>query len=445
MAQDYQLLQSGVTTFGQLYGKINNLAEALRSAFSGNSFPLNPVAGQLCFRTDRTDSRNIPKLYIYTNVVTIGENGWVEIGEATQIGMEVIASRGTKPSLDQRLDVALNEDGTLKSTVQAYQSQWILPSLTFTYVDATTFKVNGNQTDIYTETRRLKINLNASIQYSEVVSSSYNSQQNETTVIIADAVLDNTLVNIEHSIISPISANGAITKQMLNIKVESNVIKIKEGSNWVSRVEDADKVDGYHASQTPTANTIPVANSSGKLDAGWLPEGNLNVNAVEFTSSGTWDVPSGVTKIIVFAIAGGGGGGHRGDFSSDTGGNGGTTSIVGSVSGVLLSLSGGTGGSPDSPGTGGACGTRFYGQIGGCGGNSIFGAGGTAGQNGVGYGSGGGGSGSGCGGGAGHFVNGIVLNVSPNETLTITIGAGGSGADDGGAGKSGFVRIIYFA
>jgi len=421
-------------------------------------------------------------------------------------------------------------DNLMNTSTTASPSQWILPSLTFTYVDSTTFTVNGDQTDIYAATRRLKINLTGSTQYSEVVSSSYNSEQNKTTITIADAVLTNKLVSVEHSIISPINANGAVTKKMLDIKVEDNVIKVKEGSNWISAVlnasnadmvdgfhasqtpkkhslpvanssgkldagwlpedvSNADMVDSFHASKTPTANTIPVANSSGKLDAGWLPEGKLNVNvdmvdgfhasktptantipvanssgkldagwlpnlevlmnlnAVEFTSSGTWDVPSGVTKIMVFAIAGGGGGGSQ---DGGTGGSGGTTSIVGSDSGVLLSLSGGTGGSYYSPGTGGAYGTLFSaltGDAGGCGGNSIFGAGGTPGQNGVGYGSGGGGSefDGGCGGGAGYFENGIVLNVSPNETLTITIGAGGSGAGGGGAGKSGFVRIIYFA
>jgi len=40
---------------------------------------------------------------------------------------------------------------------------------------------------------------------------------------------------------------------------------------------DVDKVDGYNASQTPQANTIPVAKSDGKLDAGWLPSSATGV------------------------------------------------------------------------------------------------------------------------------------------------------------------------
>lgn len=33
---------------------------------------------------------------------------------------------------------------------------------------------------------------------------------------------------------------------------------------------NADMVDSYHASPTPTASTIPVADSSGKLNSGWM-------------------------------------------------------------------------------------------------------------------------------------------------------------------------------
>ncbi|MEM4620948.1 MAG: hypothetical protein QW607_12150 [Desulfurococcaceae archaeon] len=36
------------------------------------------------------------------------------------------------------------------------------------------------------------------------------------------------------------------------------------------KAKDADKVDGYHASQTPSANTIPVANALGVIANAWL-------------------------------------------------------------------------------------------------------------------------------------------------------------------------------
>jgi hypothetical protein len=43
--------------------------------------------------------------------------------------------------------------------------------------------------------------------------------------------------------------------------------------NQLIQYLNADKVDGFNASQTPTPNTIPVALSTGKLDIGWLPDG----------------------------------------------------------------------------------------------------------------------------------------------------------------------------
>jgi hypothetical protein len=36
------------------------------------------------------------------------------------------------------------------------------------------------------------------------------------------------------------------------------------------KADNADTVDGYHASQTPTPNTIPVADANGKIDIGWV-------------------------------------------------------------------------------------------------------------------------------------------------------------------------------
>ena len=47
---------------------------------------------------------------------------------------------------------------------------------------------------------------------------------------------------------------------------------------------NADKVDGFDASQTPAPNTIPVADDSGKISIDWFPQGigsNLNADKVD--------------------------------------------------------------------------------------------------------------------------------------------------------------------
>jgi hypothetical protein len=49
-------------------------------------------------------------------------------------------------------------------------------------------------------------------------------------------------------------------------KISIDWIPLEIGSNL-----NADKVDGFHASQTPIANTIPVADNSGTLLPAWIP------------------------------------------------------------------------------------------------------------------------------------------------------------------------------
>ncbi len=99
---------------------------------------------------------------------------------------------------------------------------------------------------------------------------------------------------------------------------------------------NAATLNGYSASPTPTANTIPVAGSNGQIATGWLnasttptanqipvanASGVLNVSAltlltntrqtVVFTSNGSWTVPNGVTTIYVSGCGGGTGGGEN--------------------------------------------------------------------------------------------------------------------------------------
>lgn len=208
-------------TFGAHPDRLDTNFSALRSSFSGTSFPSapTPVNGQLCWRTDRgldvAGGGKTGRLYRYTGNTAVGENGWVVEEETSPLAAEISNARGTKLTLDQRLDVALNEDGTLKAGGSQYSSQWITPALTFTYLSTTTFKTNGNTTDIYLQYRRLKVNLNASNFFTEVVSSVYDGGQDETTITILDATLDNTLVSVEHAIISPISGNGAVSAKMI--------------------------------------------------------------------------------------------------------------------------------------------------------------------------------------------------------------------------------------
>jgi NADPH-dependent curcumin reductase CurA len=68
-------------------------------------------------------------------------------------------------------------------------------------------------------------------------------------------------------------------------------------------VKNADQVDGFHASQTPAANTIPVADANGKIADGWLsniPYVRAKMSADQSLSAGVW------TKIAFNTVAEGG-------------------------------------------------------------------------------------------------------------------------------------------
>jgi hypothetical protein len=271
--------QAGVTTLGQLYQIMRDHVAAATSNFSGTAFPSSPGAGQPCYRTDRLTTNGVPKLYIYTALPSFGESGWVEVSANSVIGEELVNARGTKPTLDQRLDVALNEDGTLKASTTLNPSQWYLPSLTFAYVSTTSFTVNGDQTDIYKQGRRIKINLSASVVYSEVVSATYGAPN--TTIQILDAVLDNTLVSVEHSLFLP-DWDG---KSAISPRMAGNRRVVSKSADYTTTLnDDAILMDASGAARTLTVLSA-VTLGAGRRQR--IYKNDTSVNAVDVVPSGT--------------------------------------------------------------------------------------------------------------------------------------------------------------
>lgn len=187
-----------------------------------------------------------------------------------------------------------------------------------------------------------------------------------------------------------------------------------------------------------------------------------------FTSSGTFTVPDGVTRVRVTVIGGGGAGGYNSTYASGGGGSGGRAikTITGLVPGATVAVTVGAGGvSPGTAGSGGNGGVSSFGAYcsasGGTGGGGGTGAANAGGGPGVGsggdlndygaYGTDGlqfgpGAPSTGCGGagggpGGGRGTSGFVTGVSANG-YGGGGGGGGSGAS-GGAGKSGLVIVEY--
>jgi len=211
MSQAFHVLTTTNTVYDDVARHNDNYA-ALKSSFSGTSFPASPMVGQECWRTDRgttTANGTTGKKYTYTGDTSLGDGGWVDSEATGFVQDEVVRARGTKLTLDERLDVSLNEDGTLRPLANM-GSEWVLPDVTFTKVTSTSFTTSGNTSDIYLAERRVKVNSD-SVGFTEVVSSSYDGAT--TTVVLKDAIIGNSLVSVEHSIISPFkdSSGGALS------------------------------------------------------------------------------------------------------------------------------------------------------------------------------------------------------------------------------------------
>ncbi|MCI4435903.1 MAG: hypothetical protein JHC33_03725 [Ignisphaera sp.] len=102
---------------------------------------------------------------------------------------------------------------------------------------------------------------------------SLNSQVNT----INSAFFDN---NPSHTILratyigSSAPTNPVSGTTWLDTSTSTPTLKVYDGSNWQamsgSNSGNATTLNGYSASQTPSANTIPVSLNTGKLDDGWL-------------------------------------------------------------------------------------------------------------------------------------------------------------------------------
>lgn len=98
-----------------------------------------------------------------------------------------------------------------------------------------------------------------------------------------DSVTTSKIAN--DSITTPKIRNHAVTEEKLaNNSVTTN--KIANQSITTDKFHptavapNSDKVDGFHASQTPSPDTVVVSDSSGVIDVSWLPN-NINADRVD--------------------------------------------------------------------------------------------------------------------------------------------------------------------
>jgi hypothetical protein len=250
----------------------------------------------------------------------------------------------------------------------------------------------------------------------------------------------------------------------------TRTIDKSDGAGSTTALESGDMIAGGIYELIDNGSTLTLQNP----ELPYLDGTNfLNVTAPgtllsvqTFTSSGTWNKPTGVNQVVVEVQGGGGGGAGRsgaggtggtssfGAFCSATGGAGGTSTTTGGAGGVGsngdINLTGSSGQGGGNPGGG-------EWTSGGSGGSSMFmgaGSGGIAATDGTGTsgtngGGGGGASSSGgdgySGGGAGGYAKEFITS-GLGSSETITIGAAGSaGSAGGGAGGAGTIIVWEYS
>jgi hypothetical protein len=167
--------------------------DALVTNFSGDIEPTNPVNGQVWI--DTSTSEHVMKQY------NSSQDSWIDVDWNTLLGKDMRLARGTKNTLWERLETALNPDGTLKTDQAENMTEWIDSALTPTFISDNSFSVEGNHTDIFIRDRRVKFTLDTTTVFSGVKATNYISGSNTTEIEIFDNIIDNTLQKVEYSII----------------------------------------------------------------------------------------------------------------------------------------------------------------------------------------------------------------------------------------------------
>jgi len=229
MGQTYNSTEptSGSTIFGDLYQIIRNHIDACATLFVGASSPSSPEEGRPWYDS----SNNVLKIY--------DGSAWNQCTVNTALETEVVNARGGCGSLDTRLDVSLNEDGTISGSSPA-GAWWTSCTTPWIYYSTVQFKENGNKTSVWTVGRAVKLGgVSGNPQYSYVTRCTYSG--GTTTVTLKDAVLDSSLTtpqfgqidNNWHSKIPwtrAIASNSATSKDYAS----ANQVLVADGSGGVT-------------------------------------------------------------------------------------------------------------------------------------------------------------------------------------------------------------------
>lgn len=174
--------------------------ESLRSLFSGPSAPLSPPPqeGQPWFDTGS-------KVLMLCKDNGDGTYSWADAVYLSSVGKEVLSARGLCTSLAARLANLIDENGAAKVPITANISEWADPGITaLEYISQTTFRCDYGKAAFFEAGRPVRATLSETYPVSTVSSvittEPADGEDGYTTVILNDAILDNTLTSVRYAI-----------------------------------------------------------------------------------------------------------------------------------------------------------------------------------------------------------------------------------------------------
>lgn len=189
---------------------------------------------------------------------------------------------------------------------QVTVSEWVDISQSVGFVDSDTVVITTNLTSLFLPGRRVRANLDSGFVYSEVLSRSYDSGSNTTTVNLKDAVVDSTISDIDYGVFTPVADGGAVGLGVLGVTAFA-----------ASLLDDAAASDarvtlGYSAGKHEFAKTVPPGvnddTAAGYSVGSWwfnILEGHTYVCRNATNGAAKWDILGDRPgQIIAFAGTG---------------------------------------------------------------------------------------------------------------------------------------------
>ena len=487
------IISSDATTEGA-----ENLVFSLDNGEDAITIPINDTSLNPTYSITASSSSVNEGDTFSVNLVTTDVSNGTEVGytisgvSSADINDASLTGNFVVQSNTASLSVVVTADSTLSEGAETFQ-------IVLDNGAGGTVQVTVNDTSVDTTPAYTNFTLQTATTVNEGAASTFRITGRN---IATGTTLTATITGVSGTVSGSDFIPAATTRTITWNSALNNISQVQDFTVTLSNDEITEGAESYKVvlSATDSAGT-----ATGALESPTVTIGDTSLTAVtgqhDFSSSGTWTVPAGVTKISILCIGGGGGGsgiqqsggysggagaggtlgyannitvtpgevltatvgsgGSAGVRNSSGGGAGGLSKLVNSSSVTLCSAnggggaaSGGTGGSASSTYTGtsgyaggaGGAGQRFSRGGGGGGAGGYSGTGGT-GQSGTSTSPGAAGAGGGGGGGGsttqspgisgGGGVGKLGQGISGAGGLYNNDGGGGSGGEEGQNGLGG--------